>query len=77
MTYIIYARKNPNGLVDIFRDGKIVNANVTEHATEDHLRNHGIFEGFLQDMLRRLEEAGEATEEMPVDTWRQVEVAIV
>jgi fructose 1,6-bisphosphatase len=77
MTYKVYVRKNQNGSFDIFRDGNLFNASVKNQDIEDHLRSHGIFEDFLQDMLRRLEEKGEATEEMPVDTWKQVDVVEV
>jgi hypothetical protein len=77
MNYEIYVRKNQDGSFDIFRDGKLANASVKNRGIEDQLRSHGIFEDFLHDMLRRLEEKGEATEEMPVDTWKQVDVVEV
>jgi len=77
MTYIINVRKTSDGLFDISRDRQLINEAVRNEDLEDYLRSHGIFEDLLHDMLRRLKQTGEATEEMPADTWRQVDVVIV
>jgi hypothetical protein len=77
MTYTVYVRKNQDGLFDIYRDGELANPSVKKQELEDQLTSHGIFEGIRQDMLGRLEKTGEATEEMPVDTWKQVDGVVI